>query len=77
MTGISPVDGHMDDGTYMMTRNRLHVKLPHQFLIAHRHGNTVHLGCDAVTADLLHVRHPALVQRLSIGLFQAAADGMG
>ena len=37
----------------------------------------VHLGHDAVAADLLDVRHAAAVDRLAVGLLQALADRDG
>ena len=40
-------------------------------------GMAVHLGDDAVAADLLDIRHPAAVDLLAVGPLQALADGVG
>ena len=54
----------------------LDAQLLHELAVARGDGVPVHLGGDAVAADLLNIRHPAAVDVLAVGLLQALADGV-
>ena len=76
MTGICPVDRHMDNRAYRMTINIRNPQLIHQLVIAGCHFRAVHSGNHAASADLLDICHPAAVNLFSIRFLQASADRM-
>lgn len=64
MAGVFAVNGHMDDGSHAVAVDVVHTDTLHQFVITRGHGVSVHLGNDAVAADLLNVADPAAVDPL-------------
>ena len=74
--GVDAVDGHVDDRADAVAVVVFDAELLHELGIACGDAVAVNGRRDAVAADLLDIRNTAAVDRLSIGLLQAPADGM-
>ena len=74
---VGPVHREMDDGAHAVAGNGLQPQPPHQLVVACGHWDAVHLGGDAVAADLLNVAHTVAVDGLAVGALEALADGVG
>ena len=77
MPGVGAVDRHMDDRADAVAVVIIDAELLHELGVACGDAVAVNGRRDAVAADLLDIRNTAAVDRLSIGLLQALADGMG
>ena len=67
----------MDDGADAAAVVVGDAQLLHELAVAGGDGYAVHLGSDAVAAELLHIRDAAAVNGPAVGALQAFADGMG
>ena len=76
MPGVDAVDGHVDDRADAVAVVVFDAELLHELGVACGDAVAVNGRRDAVAADLLDIRNTAAVDRLSIGLLQAPADGM-
>lgn len=77
MPRILSINCHMDNGSGLMTVNVRNVQMLHQFGVAGCNLHAVHLGNDAVSADLLNIADTGAIRFLSIGPLQALADRVG
>ena len=77
VAGISAIDGHVDDGARAVAGDMLHPQPFHELVVSRGHLHAVHLGDDAIAADLLNVGNPAAVDFPAVGFPQTLADGMG
>ena len=67
---------HVDRGADPVAGVPFHAHALHELVIAHGHRDPVHLGPHAMARDLLHVRDPARVDFLAVGLPQGSGDGV-
>ncbi len=77
MAGVLTADGQMDDGADAMAVVPRNAQPVHELTVAHGHVGAVHLGGDAIAADLLYVRDTVAVDLAAVGPLEALADGMG
>ena len=77
VAGVLTVDGQMDDGADAMAVVPRNAQSVHELAVAHGYVGAVHLGGDAIAADLLHVRDTVAVDLAAVGPLEALADGMG
>ena len=77
MAGIGSVNGDVNNGPHLPAGDVFNLKTVHQLVVSHSHNFFIHLGDNAVAADLLDVADPAAVQLETVSLLQALADGMG
>ena len=76
MASVLTVDGQMDDGADAMAVVPRNAQPIHELAVAHGYVGAVHLGGDAIAADLLHVRDTVAVDLAAVGTAEALADGM-
>ena len=76
MSGVLPIDRHMNNSSGMMAVDPLYAQPLHQFRVSGRHTYAVHFRHDAVSADLLNIRHAAPVDLFAVRPLQAPADGV-
>ena len=76
MSGVFPVNRHVNDGAYAVARNRLNAKTIHELVVTSCHLMTVHRCDDTVAAEFLNVSHPATVDFHTVGFLQTLADGV-
>ena len=77
VTGVLAVQGQVDDGAHTVAVVPGDAQLLHELVVAHGHGDAVHLGHHAVAAELLDIRDPLAVNGAAVGPLQALADGVG
>ena len=77
MSRVRAIDGHMNDGSHVMTVNVLDAKTFHQLGVSGCHRNAVHVCGHAVSADFLNIRHAGAVNFFSVGTLETLADGVG
>ena len=61
MTGIFPVDGHMDDGSRMMTVVPVNTQTVHHLRVSHTNDIVTYASLNAMTGELLDITHLAIV----------------
>ena len=66
----------MNNRSGMMAVDPLYAQPLHQFRVSGRHTYPIHFCHDAVSADLLDIRHAAPVDFFTVCPLQAPADGM-
>ena len=67
MSGIFPINRHVNDGAYAVTWNRLNAQTIQELVVTRCNLMTVHLGDDAVAAEFLYVSHPVTVNFHTVG----------
>ena len=77
MSGVRPIHRQVNHRPHLMAGHSRNSQARHELVVARGHRDSAHLGQNPVAGNLLHLRDPAPVQFLAIGLLQALADGMG
>ncbi len=67
MSGIFPVNRHVNNGAYAVARNSLDPQTIHELVVTSCHLMTVHRSDDTVAAKFLNVSHPATVDFHTVG----------
>ena len=77
VAGILSVDGHMDDGAFVVAGTPGGAHLIHELAVAHGHLLSVDQGHDAMAGAFLDILHAAVVLLVGVGVPQRHGNGMG